>query len=157
MSFSDFEGKKLVMTPVDGFMKCLSCCWGCGTPWTGKVTVDGDTAYMTDFTWCFCFKASPCPCTSCCCCDGPCVQHQTFKKVSDTKYEADGTSSVWKGGCCVGCCHNDGDKMELENGVWYFTPGNNPTAPPCFKGKKFMHLEKVGGGAPPMANATMER
>ena len=157
MSFSDFEGKKLVMTPVDGFMKCLSCCWGCGTPWTGKVTVDGDTAYMTDFTWCFCFKASPCPCTSCCCCDGPCVQHQTFKKVSDTKYQADGTSSVWKGGCCVGPCNNKGDAIEVKDGKLWWHAGNNNVVPPCVKGKSDVAYMTAAGGGPPTANATMER
>ena len=40
MSISDYADKKLVMTPVDGFMKCLSCCWGCGTPWYATLKFD---------------------------------------------------------------------------------------------------------------------
>ena len=154
MSISDYADKKLVMTPVDGFMKCLSCCWGCGTPWHGKVTVDGDTLYMHDFTWCFCLKASPCPCTSCCCCDGPCVQHQTFKKVSDTKYQADGTSSVWKGGCCAGV-QQQGRRRRAQGrqAVWH--AGDNNVVPPCLKGMSDVAYMSPAGGAP--ANATMER
>ena len=44
-----------------------------------------------------------------------------------------------------------------RDGVWYFKGGNNPSTPPCFQGKEIMHWEIMGGGAPPMANATMER
>ena len=156
-TFADYEGKVLTMEPEAGGMKCLACCFGCGTPLTGVMKIEGDSLAMTENTYCFCLKASPCPCLGCCCCDGPHTVNYKMKKQSDKLYVGDKSHSQWNGGCCVGCCHNDGDKMELENGVWYFTPGNNPTAPPCFKGKKFMHMEKVGGGAPPMANATMER
>jgi hypothetical protein len=85
------------------------------------------------------------------------VVNYKMKKQSDTVYVGDKSHSQWKGGCCSGMCHNANDKMELEDGVWYFTPGKNPTSPPCLQGvEKAMHMEKVVG-APPMANATMER
>ena len=155
MSFSDFEGKKLVMTPVDGFMKCLSCCWGCGTPWYATLKFDGDKMTMNDFTWCFCFKGSPCPCTSCCCCDGPHVQMATFVKESDTKYVADGNTSVWKGGCCAGMCNNKGDAVELKDGKLWWHAGDNNVVPPCLKGMSDVAYMSPAGGAP--ANATMER
>ena len=126
-----------------------------GTPWHGKVTVDGDTLYMHDFTWCFCLKASPCPCTSCCCCDGPHVQMATFVKESDTKYVADGNTSVWKGGCCAGMCNNKGDAVELKDGKLWWHAGDNNVVPPCLKGMSDVAYMSPAGGAP--ANATMER
>ena len=152
------DGQKMKGVADDGCAKCMFACFSCGTDWTFVVKLEGDLATFDQNKYCFgMIYGSPCPCLSCCCFDGPHTFHWKMKKQSDTLYVGDKSFSQWKGSCCVSMCHSEGDKMELENGVWYFTPGNNPTAPPCFKGKKFMHLEKVGGGAPPMANATMER
>ena len=152
---ADYEGKVLTMEPEAGGMKCLACCFGCGTPLTGVMKIEGDSLAMTENTYCFCLKASPCPCLGCCCCDGPHVQYPRFKKVSDVKYEADGTQSVWKGDCCAGACHNKGDAIELKDGKLWWQPGDNNVVPPCFKGKQDIAY-MTAGGAPP-TNATMER
>ena len=65
---------------------------------------------------------------------------------------------------CGTCCTSwtavlkiEGDHLIQRDGVWYFIGGKNPATPPCLQGKEFMHWEIIGGGAPPMANATMER
>ena len=157
-TFADYEGKVLTMEPEAGGMKCLACCFGCGTPWTGVMKIEGDSLAMTENTYCFCLKASPCPCLGCCCCDGPHVQYPRFKKVSDTKYVADGTESFWKGGCCVGACNNKGDAIELmDDGKIWWHAGDNNAVPPCIgKNAQKVASMKVGGGAPP-TNATMER
>jgi len=142
----------------DGCAKCMFAFFSCGTDFTWEIKVEGDVATFSKYTYCGgLIWASPCPCLSCCCCDGPHVVNYKMKKQSDTVYVGDKSHSQWKGGCCSGMCHNANDKMELEDGVWYFTPGKNPTSPPCLQGvEKAMHMEKVVG-APPMANATMER
>ena len=152
-------GQKYKGVADDGCAKCMFNCFSCGTDFTFVVQkVDGDGVTFHKYTYCFglCY-GSPCPCLSCCCFDGPHVVSYQMKKQSDTVYVGDKSHSQWKGGCCVGMCHNDGDKMELKDGIWTFEAGKNPTSPPCFQGKEaFMHMELVGG-APPMANATMER
>ena len=150
-------GQKYKGVADDGCAKCMFCCFSCGTDWTFVIKIGADgSATFDQNKYCGCIYGSPCPCLSYCCCDGPHTFSWKMNKQSDTLYVGDKTHSQWKGGCCTSMCHNDGDKMELENGVWYFTPGNNPSSPPCLQGKKMMHLEKVGG-APPMTNATMER
>ena len=88
------------------------------------------------------------------CVDGPHTFHWKMKKQSDNVYVGDKSHSQWKGGCCVSMCHND-DKMELENGVWRFTPGDNLDGA-ALPQAQADDAQKVGG-APPMANATMER
>ena len=156
-TFADYEGKVLTMEPEAGGMKCLACCFGCGTPLTGVMKIEGDGMAMTENTYCFCLKASPCPCLGCCCCDGPHVQYPRFKKVSDTKYVADGTESFCKGGCCVGACNNKGDAIEVKDGKLWWHAGNNNVVPPCVKGKSDVAYMTAAGGGPPTANATMER
>ena len=152
------DGDKYTPVPDDGCAKCMFNCFTCGTKITFVLKVDGDNIAFTQNKYCFdiCY-GSPCPCLSCCCFDGPHTVVWKLKKESDTKWVGDKSHSQWNGGCCVGMCHNDGDKLELVDGVWKMTGGKNPTTPPCFAGKEnFFHMEKVGG-APPMENATMER
>ena len=155
---ADSGDKVLTMVPEASGMKCMACCFGCGTPLTGVMKIEGDSLAMTENTYCFCLKASPCPCLGCCCCDGPHVQYPRFKKVSDTKYVADGTESFFKGGCCVGACNNKGDAIELmDDGKIWWHAGDNNAVPPCIgKNAQKVASMKVGGGAPP-TNATMER
>ena len=141
----------------DGCAKCMFAFFSCGTDFTWEIKVEGDVATFSKYTYCGgLIWASPCPCLSCCCCDGPHVVNYKMKKQSDTVYVGDKSHSQWSGGCCSSMCHNDGDKIELVDGVWQVEGGKNPTTPPCFQGKGFMHFEKIAG-APPMENATMER
>ena len=154
------NGQKFKGIPDDGCAKCMFCCFTCGSnlccPWTSVVKVDGDVMVVDENTYCLCIRASPCPCLGCCCCDGPHTTVWKFKKESETKWVGMHTSQ-WKGGCCEGMCHNEGDEVNLRDGVWYWKGGKNPSTPPCFQGKEIMHWEIMGGGAPPLANATMER
>ena len=157
MSLAD--GQKWKMVADDGCAKCMFGCFACGTDITFVVKMEGDGVTFTQNKYCGgILYGSPCPCLGCCCCDGPHTANYMLKKQSDTVYVGDKSHSQWSGGCCSAMCHNDGDKMELKDGVWTFSAGkDNPAAPPCFKGvEKAMHMELVGG-APPMANATMER
>ena len=152
-------GQKYKGVVHDGCAKCMFACFTCGTDMTFVVqSVDGDGVTLHKYTYCGgILYGSPCPCLNCCCCEGPHTIVYKLKKQSDNVYVGDKSHSQWKGGCCSSMCHNANDKMELEDGVWYFTPGKNPTSPPCLQGvEKAMHMEKVVG-APPMANATMER
>ena len=153
------DGDKWKMVADDGCAKCMFATFACGTDMTFVAKVDGDGVTFEKYKYCGgMIYGSPCPCLSCCCCDGPHTANYMLKKQSDTLYVGDKSHSQWSGGCCSGMCHNDGDKMELKDGVWTFSAGkDNPVAPPCFKGKdNIMHMELVGG-APPMENATMER
>ena len=152
------DGDLYKPVPDDGCAKCMFGCFACGTDITFVLKSDSDGVAFTQNKYCGgILYGSPCPCLGCCCCDGPHTANYMMKKQSDTLYVGDQSHSQWKGGCCSGMCHNANDKMELEDGVWYFTPGKNPTSPPCLQGgEKAMHMEKVVG-APPMANATMER
>ena len=152
------DGNTYKGVPDDGCASCMFNCFTCCTGFTFVLKSDSDGVTFTDNKFCggLCY-GSPCPCLSYCCFDGPHTVSYKLKKKSDTLYVGDASHSQWKGGCCSGMCHNANDKMELEDGVWYFTPGKNPTSPPCLQGvEKAMHMEKVVG-APPMANATMER
>ena len=152
------DGQKMKGVADDGCAKCMFACFSCGTDWTFVVKLEGDLATFDQNKYCFgILYGSPCPCLNCCCCEGPHTIVYKLKKQSDSVYVGDKSHSQWKGGCCASMCHNEGDKMYLKDGVWTFTGGKNPTTPPCFQGKEaFMHMELVGG-APPMANATMER
>ena len=153
------DGQKWKMVADDGCAKCMFATFACGTDMTFDVKLEGDGVTFVKYKYCGgMIYGSPCPCLSCCCCDGPHTANYMLKKQSDTLYVGDKSHSQWSGGCCSGMCHNDGDKMELKDGVWTFSAGkDNPVAPPCFKGKdNIMHMELVGG-APPMENATMER
>ena len=153
------DGQKFKMVADDGCAKCMFATFACGTDMTFVAKLDGDGVTFEEYKYCCgILYGSPCPCLGCCCCDGPHTANYMLKKQSDTLYVGDKSHSQWKGGCCSGMCHNDGDKMELKDGVWTFSAGkDNPVAPPCFKGKEnIMHMEPVGG-APPMENATMER
>ena len=150
------NGTKVKAVPDDGCAKCMFSCSTCCTSWTAVLKIEGDNMVIDENTYCFCVRGSPCPCLSCCCCDGPHTIAWKLKKESDTKWVGE-KNSQWKGGCCVGACHNEGDEVFQRDGVWYFKGGNNPSTPPCFQGKEIMHWEIMGGGAPPLANATMER
>ena len=153
---ADYSDKKMTMHPNDPCMTVMFYCWGCGTPFTAVIKIEGDQLAMTENTFCFCLKPSPCPCLGYCCCDGPHVQYPRFKKESDVRFVADGTQSVWKGDCCAGACHNHGDVIEVKDGKLWWQPGDSNVVPPCFKGKQDIAYMTVVKGAPP-TNATMER
>ena len=152
------DGDKYKGVPDDGCASCMFNCFTCCTGFTFVLKSDSDGVTFTDNKYCGgILYGSPCPCLGCCCCDGPHTTVWKFKKESETKWVGMHTSQ-WKGGCCEGMCHNEGDEVNLRDGVWYWKGGKNPSTPPCFQGKEPMHWEFIpAGGAPPMANATMER
>ena len=128
-----------------GTADCMFTTISCGTnkcfPQSlgGKFAIGEDGVLRpTANVFCFCLRPSPIPCFMGCGV-GPCRWTVNFKKESETKWIGTGESQL-AGGCCVPCCHNRGDTLEIVGEELIISAGKSPAYPPCWHNKKVVAL-----------------